>query len=422
MPTNTTISPRPTPPGVEQFSLTNLAVVGVWIDLSEEGMHRAARAWLRAHSLFGFPDDGRPHSASLIVTPASRRDERVLRSAWERIEASLARRIGYSPSRWRTTLALDLRPASEHPGPDRHDELSRHVSEALGARLGREIDAVAGADFAARLADCQIGTAGSESCGRYDVLIVPDATDDDLAAIKALMQPASDLIHAYGKHLRRSGAGTPTGVTFNNLTPVVTDRGAPREKAGEGAGASIQIGVLMPGGTAAPRDMLGKLEQLEPDVEVIAQTVPRSTPALTAAMIRAVDTLLDQHPAALVAGYGGGDRADLDHVTRALKEALSRLRLPMYVGIGHRDWTAGIDSEHVRMCATPSDAAELCRIETVEIPQSRALLAAQAASELAAAVGDPDRSLAAVERFTDGMSGLDKRLKTARSTHLQPPR
>lgn len=418
---HTNTSSQPTPPRVDQFSLTNLATIGVWIDLSEEGMHSAARAWLRAHSLFGSSDGGSAYVASLTVTPASKKDERALRSALERIEASLARRAGYLPGQggiWRSTLTFDLRPASDHPGPARHEELSRHLGEALGARLAGSDDA-AGVGLAARLAGSLIGAAGSKSCGWYDVLIVPDATDADLAAVEALVKPASDLLHGYSKHLRRHG-GDATGVGFNNFTPVVTDRGAPREREGERAGAPIRIGVLMPGGTAAPTDMLGKLEQLEPDIEIIEQTVPRSTRSLAAAMVRAVDTLLDQHPAALVAGYGGGERVELARVTSALNEALSRCRLPMYVGIGHRDWTEGIDSELVRMCATPSDAAELCRIEIVEIPQRRAGLAEQVASELAAAIGDPDRSRAAVAQFTAGMSNLDDRLESALRGHGQP--
>src|SRR3954469_13648130 len=102
------------------FSSTNLAVLAIWVELASEASTAAADAWIRAHSAF-VRGDG--YITRLLVTPASGADEAVLRGEQPPREAGLPRHAGHrSNNVHRSTLEVEIRPASEHTGLERQAE------------------------------------------------------------------------------------------------------------------------------------------------------------------------------------------------------------------------------------------------------------------------------------------------------------
>ena len=405
----------------DTFSSTNLAVLAVWVGLVAEGATAAADAWMRAHSAF-VPGSG--DVTRLLVTPAGEADWAVLRDAQSVIEAALARHVGFRPGdQHRSTLRVGIQLASQHPAQARRTELSAALDEAIAASgVG-----ASGVDDMIAMRDAlnrgRLGLAGSASCGRYDVIIAPDISEDERVALEGRMQSVDNALHARAKQLRRAGQAAD-GVYVNNYAPVAVDLSAATVLARLPASPhpderDILVGVITAGGQAAPTDVLGKLEQLS---GVILQpvVVPRSDPALTRKMVRAVSNLCEDAPAAIVVGYGGGEPEQLDRVVDALDAALAGRSVPMYVGVGHRNYQRAVASPHVRMCATPADAAELFRIEVLDIPRRRAHLVARASADLILAVGDPGRSAQLTTLLAAQLEALDLELKRARAAHGQP--
>ncbi|MBB3084195.1 hypothetical protein FHR93_002409 [Geodermatophilus sabuli] len=358
------------------------------------------------------------------MTPASEADKDVLQDAQSAIEAALARHVGLRPGdQHRSTLRVGIQRASQHPARARHAELSAALYEAIAASgVG-----ASGVDDMIAMRDAlnrgRLGLAGSASCGRYDVIIAPDISEEERVALEGRMQSVDNALHARAKQLRRTGQAVD-GVYVNNYAPVAADLStatalARLPRARQSEEHDIVVGVITPGGSAAPRDVLGKLEQL-PGVSLQTVTVRRGDPALTATMVRAVDALCLSAPAAIVVDYGGGEREQLDQVFDALQLALANRSVPMYVGIGHRNYERALDSPLVRMCATPADAAELFRIEVLDIPRRRADLVAGASADLLLAVGHPGRSAQVATMLAGQLGQLDLELKRARDAHGQP--
>lgn len=417
---------------VETFSSANAVVVGVLLDLLAAGSRRAASAWVHAHTAFvegERSDPQRPCVTRLIVWPYGQEDERSLRGVLPALEESLARRIGYlsgyKGSEHRTPLLLELRDGTQHPGPTRHQQLQQALDLAYGEAEPATRQALG--KLREALDRARIGVAGSTSCGGYDVLHVADCDDQERDSLQALIQPVADALHAHQKSARRRGLPLD-GAFLNNFSPVTADvtpdptlSAAPTASAApvEQRSAPLTIGVITPGGTAAPRDVLGKLEHID-GIDVQTVVVPRGATGLTRKMVREADSLLLEEPAAIIAGYGGGRPEDLDPVFDALRDALGHCPLPIFIAIGHRDYRRQIDSDHVRMCATPADAAELFRIEILDLPRRRASAAAQAAAALASAVGDPVRSKEIASQLSTQLAAIDVELQAARNRHLQP--
>ncbi len=317
---------------VETFSSANVVVVGVLLDLLAAGSQRAASAWLHAHTAFVEGERSEPQQPSvtrLIVWPYGQNDELSLRSVLPTLEDSLARRAGYlygyKGSEHRTPLLLELRDGTQHPGPARHQQLQRVLDLAYSEAEPAAREALG--NLRAAFDRARISVAGSKSCGRYDVVHLSDCDDKERVSLQALIPPVADALHAHGKSLRRRRL-SDDGVFLNNFSPVTADvtvdsalRSSPAQPH-EQTAAPLTIGVITPGGTAAPRDVLGKLEHVE-GITVHQVVVPRGAVGLTSTMVRAADTLLLQHPAAIIAGYGGGRQDDLDPVLDALQAALS---------------------------------------------------------------------------------------------------
>jgi hypothetical protein len=116
------------------------------------------------------------------------------------------------------------------------------------------------------------------------------------------------------------------------------------------------VGAIVPGGKAAAGDVTSVLEAGAIDFKAVV--VRRSTAAMMGReMMRAIDSLRDDNPVALVIGYGGtNENGALDAVVDALAPELERPSRPMYVGLGHDEYKRTVDAVGVRWCTTPGFA------------------------------------------------------------------
>lgn len=400
------------PAGPDWFSSTNLVVLAVWVELAPRSVF-AADAWVHAHSAF-MTTFG--NLTRLVVTPADGDGEVALQRERSTILAALERYAGFQADNpARSTLEFELRPASEHPGRARRTALLASVNGAINAATpGHDANLI---QLQAALQTARISAAGSQSCGAYDVIVGPAG-----ATAEAVYDVSSDL-WAYCKQERR--AGRPEPAQLNNFSPVVEDLSTAQVLA---ALPQVQppdereviVGVILPGGTAAPTDVVGKLEHLS-GVSVQEQRVYVTDAAnLIPAMVRAVDTLVQNGAHAIVVGFGGGELHRLNRIMVAVQAAVDGRLLPIFVGVGHRDFNTIATGAHVRTCATPADATELFRVEMLDIPRQRAALTRTASIELTRAVGSrPAASEKIASDLLQNYAALQVDLEQARARHGQ---
>lgn len=368
-----------------------------------------ADAWLRSSTVFLA---GPGTSTRLAVTAFDLRDRSLLADAWKRITDLMELHAGYCDAWASTTLSVSL-----EADPQWQASRKKELRDLI--RRSRQ-NATPGQQTAADLLDEALASgrvvrAGSDRCRSYDMLAIPDADSDYLALVQGAIRTVS-----------RMAFDARDPEDWNNLSPAVRD--VTTATLGEAlaahapvpVGAVPIVGVIVPGGPAAPGDVLEKLAGQPVDVR--PSVVPRSAPDLDQQMLRAVDYLRMQSVVALIIGYGGGEQATLERVRLAVERAVSGIDLPVYVGIGHNDFDSPVAGASVRTCTTPADAATLFIAEALKASRQRAAALNACARELALAGADADRASRALAKLQAKLSQIDAELDEERRVHAQRPR
>ncbi|MBB2923198.1 exodeoxyribonuclease VII large subunit [Cellulomonas cellasea] len=412
----------PPPPG---FTATNLALFGVLQDLAAANEIAAADAWLRASCDFA---PGTGTSTVLTVTAYDAADRLTLTHAWPTISAALGAHVGHDPDRrmWASTpvsahLSDEL---AAHPvTPDRLLELTLRARDLAGAPGFTKLDPDARATLpalsetlAGALHGARVLRAGSASCGDYQLIALSPTNAQTPQQVADTIRPVSYAIF-------RTGLG---GNELNNLSPVVAD--ITTATLADALGAHIatpaagahRVGVLTPGGRAAPQDVLSKLTARS-DLEVVhTEVYLRSGEPIPRRVVSGVDNLVQQGANAIVIGFGGGQEDVLRDVHNGVATAVSALQIPVYVGIGHHDFAMLVPGAHVRTCTTPADATSLFIAEALDAPRRRAQALARSSRDMAAAGIDADAHIQARAALDAELTQIEHDLTEARARHLQP--
>ncbi len=407
---------------VEEFSATNAVLLGVLHDLLLAGQQGAADAWTRAHTAFVSEGKG----VTLVITPADELDEAVLREGLATIDAALGRYAGYSPISYREALRLSFRPCRQHPNAgERRKALLAAVEGARAESSGDEHAVLS--RFLDLVDRARLGAARSFCCGDYDLFTIDGLDDDEQGFLQRIVYDSSDLIFQYQKRARR--VNRPSA-GLNNFSPAVgivyaSDLVAASLVSGTRGPAATQdsvavVGVITAGGSAASSDVIGKLQLEGPALELVPRVVPRSSPSLSRTMHRALDDIKDHNPVAVVIGYGGGQRHELDAIVEAIRPECEHPSQPLYVGIGHSDYDRKVAGPGVRWCTTPSAAAELFRVEALTAPRKRLRLLEEASAAIRVAMGDPVKTSEIVSRLESGLEAVRSELEASRTSQLQP--
>lgn len=188
------------------------------------------------------------------------------------------------------------------------------------------------------------------------------------------------------------------------------------ERVGSPSKAKLRVGLVIPGGPAAPSDVKKDLEN-HPFIELHEVVVPRGAIDIGNRMAEAVSNLSAQNDVLIVA-YGGGKPEDLQKVFDALRSPLEHVQLRTWVAIGHASDKFNIDNPKVVMCRTPSDARSLFLAEALEYPRSLLRLARNLEDALMRSI-DPVSVNRAERDFKQDLSEAQGVLKDRRAEHGQ---
>lgn len=401
----------PIPSSPATFGGVNQAVFGVFEGFVADADTATADAWLRATPTF---TAGTATCTNLTITAYNPDDRRILHSAWPRIRKHLDLYVGHATgddgmARARTTLLVTLDEATQWTF-SREEQLRASLAEARhDAEDDDVLDLLAGAIDRGRVV-----RAGSASCGTYDMLTVLDLDrGPGRAALSAAVQAGDRALHRSKIDHLNNLSPVVSGVTTTSLARALATHVPPARPV------APPVGVVVPGLDAAPEDVLRKLRPHPLDLH--EQRVPVRKADLTRRMVRAVDLLCSAKVQALVIGYGGGERTTLDGVHAAVCAAVAQLEVPVYVGIGHANFTKSVPSADVRTCTTPADAATLFIVEALEAPRRRLTALAAATHELRAAEANPELAARALTGLQDELRRISDDVDAARKRHLQDP-
>ncbi|WP_186760260.1 hypothetical protein [Arthrobacter alpinus] len=308
-----------------------------------------------------------------------------------------------------TTIHLELANQKDsHYSDARKEELIESCRKVI--KKAKESDNLSNVyDLLDIINSSHIHRAGSDACGDLDVFSIDprsELSSSDLSEIVRLAQKDAWNI-------------AKTDIT-NNLSPTVESvvTGAQSSKS-DGTNLPT-VGLLLPGGNAAPRDVISKAENYSDRLDNVESRVFLSkSNDLVRDMINAFDELKSKRVVAIVVGFGGGQESTLKLIFGAIAKAAAGTPIPVYIGIGHANFTAQEDLPNVTWCKTPSAAFDLFIEESVRAPErEKNLLDSTYMAIKAAGANRLEIDLAWVEFEKDLQLSRSERI-SRRADHIQ---